>query len=208
MNNVLYDPAEITRRSYEYIDDALDLEAYSEREQIVAKRIVHTSGDLGLVDHLEFHGDPILSAENAFNTGIPIVTDVSMVESGLRRNMLDSLGLKTYCYVHDDRVSERAKTNDLTRSATALDMALDRHDKFVLAVGNAPTVLHRLFERTIDTNRIPCVVGAPVGFVGVESSKKKLRNSHYDSVMITRSRGGSPLAASIINALMKILLEN
>lgn len=208
MPDRLYDPKEITRRSYEYIDRNLDLNGVSSLRSAVIRRVVHTTGDFDLENDLWFTDDLESVLPDVLDESFPIVTDVTMVQSGIRRSLLDQAGLETTCFVHDDRTRQRAREEGLTRSAAGLDRALDSYHQFVLVVGNAPTVLFRLLDREDATpDRIPLVVGAPVGFVSVEESKRELSESSFESIGVRGHRGGSPVAASITNALIQYQLE-
>lgn len=206
MSEVLYDPEQITTRSYEYIDRNLPDIFKEPRRRQLARRVVHTSGDLTLAKEIRFHRSPVSRGDELLDDAVTVVADVSMVEAGLRSSLIDRLDVKTFSYVHAEGVARQAEEKSITRSAAGLDKALENHDSFILLVGNAPTVIHRLIERAVPVERIPLVVGVPVGFIGVREAKEKLLSSPYPSVVIEGSRGGSPLAASIMNALMQIHL--
>ncbi|MFB6345387.1 MAG: precorrin-8X methylmutase [bacterium] len=205
MKSVSYDPEEIRRRSYRHIRENLPVNGRDPAQQSVAESVVHTSGDFGLADHLSFSDDPIPSALNS-RPEATIVTDVGMVRQGIRASLLDRWGAETFSYVHDDETHKRANEDNLTRSAAGLDVALDQHESFWLVVGNAPTTLARLIEchqnGTSLRERIPIVIGAPVGFVAVRETKSALESSGFPSITIQGTRGGSPLAATITNTLL------
>ncbi|MFB6344734.1 MAG: precorrin-8X methylmutase [bacterium] len=204
MSDRLYDPEEITRRSYEYVDRHLDFETDSSLHRKVARRVVHSTGDFDLAGDLWFSEGLVSALRTVLQSSLLIVTDVTMVESGIRTSLLEKAGLTTDCFVHDPRAKDRAKNEGLTRSAAGLDLALQEYSSFMLVVGNAPTVLFRLLDRDdITPDRIPMVVGAPVGFISVEESKAELKSSDFISVGVSGNRGGSPVAASITNALIK-----
>ena len=74
----------------------------------------------------------------------------------------------------------------------------------IVAIGNAPTAL---FELLALVNRGICrpalVVGTPVGFVGAAESKQLLvEQEAIPYISLLGTRGGSPIAVSIINALL------
>ncbi len=209
MSDRLYDPETITKRSYEYIDRRLDLERKSPLFREVARRVVHATGDLDLAGDLWFSGNVREGMGTVLDESLPIVTDVTMVESGIRSSLLEREGLTTKCFVHDDRAGYQSKVEDITRSAAGLDLAYERYSRFMLVVGNAPTVLFRLLDRDVFTpGTVPLVVGSPVGFVSVEASKDELRRSRFVSLGISGHRGGSPVAAGATNALLKSGIES
>jgi precorrin-8X/cobalt-precorrin-8 methylmutase len=203
----LYDPEEITRRSYEHIDENLD-GPDDLLHRAIARRVVHTTGDFDIVGDLWFSEGLRGALQTMIDESFPVVTDVTMVESGIRTSLLDRYDGFTDCFVHGEETERRAQSRELTRSAAGLDCAVDQYSSFVLVVGNAPTVLFRLLDRSELTPRdIPLVVGAPVGFVSVEQSKRELRESKFVSVGLAGNRGGSPVAASITNALIEFGTE-
>ncbi|NLI13025.1 MAG: precorrin-8X methylmutase [Peptococcaceae bacterium] len=51
------------------------------------------------------------------------------------------------------------------------------------------------------------VIGIPVGFVGAAESKEALAASGLPYISCAGTRGGSPLAAAALNALMKLALR-
>lgn len=70
--------------------------------------------------------------------------------------------------------------------------------------GNAPTALFRLLEHNVTVSG---VVGVPVGFVGAAESKEALTHSHFPAVAALGRKGGSNVAAAIVNALLYHLRE-
>jgi precorrin-8X/cobalt-precorrin-8 methylmutase len=74
----------------------------------------------------------------------------------------------------------------------------------VVAVGNAPTALFHLLEM-LDAGapRPAAIVGVPVGFIGAAESKDALaaHPALVPHLVVRGRRGGSPMAASALNAL-------
>lgn len=202
---MLYDPDEIRRRSREHVDRRLELGDFDPPQRDVVRRVVHATGDPDLADRIRFTGRVTRAFRQGLREGLTLVTDVTMVRSGLRRTALSQLDIEAVSYVHDEEAARRAKRDGLTRSAAGLDLALERHERFLLVVGNAPTALFRLLEGDADrrAKRVPAVIGVPVGFVGVESSKRRLLESPFSSLVVEGHRGGSPVAAAAVNALLE-----
>ena len=71
-------------------------------------------------------------------------------------------------------------------------------------MGNAPTALIRLYELMEEEKIKPAaIVGVPVGFVNVVEAKELIISLKDVPFIVARGRkGGSNVAASIINALM------
>lgn len=187
----------------------IDLEGFDALQADVLRRVVHATGDPGLADRMRFTGQVTRAFRKGVRAGLPLVTDVTMVRSGLRRTALSELGIEAFSYVHEEAAARRAEREGITRSAAGLDLALERHERFILVVGNAPTVLFRLLEQKPErrAKRVPAVVGVPVGFVGVKASKERLLESPFASLVLTGNRGGSPVAAAAVNALLERVVE-
>ena len=80
-------------------------------------------------------------------------------------------------------------------------------DGAIVAIGNAPTALFevlRMIEE--DGIRPAAVVGIPVGFVGAADSKEELaKNTKVPFITVAGTKGGSPIAAASINAIMYLI---
>ncbi len=85
----------------------------------------------------------------------------------------------------------------------ALDLALaETPAPGIFVIGNAPTALFRLLEHIRAGRVAPAlVVGLPVGFVNAAEAKAALAALDVPHVTALGRKGGSSLAASVINAL-------
>ena len=93
-----------------------------------------------------------------------------------------------------------------TRSAAALELWGDALEGALVAFGNAPTALFHLLEG-IEAGRLPrpaAVIALPVGFVGAAESKAAIAASDLPFITVHGTRGGSAMAASVVNALALI----
>lgn len=133
-----------------------------------------------------------------------IVTDVTMVASGIRKGALQRLGIEVICYINDSRVIEMAKEENITRAQAGMRLAAEEHPDALYAFGNAPTALLELTDLVRRGKCKPAgIVGAPVGFVHVEESKhaaKTLRE--IPKIIIEGRKGGSNLAATLVNSIL------
>lgn len=136
-----------------------------------------------------------------------IVTDVTMVSSGIRKGALERLGIDVCSYINDPRGAEMAASENITRAQAGIRLALEDYPdgKGVLfAFGNAPTALLELCELIRKGKCKPeGIVGAPVGFVHVEESKHAAKPfKDIPKILIEGRKGGSNLAATLVNSIL------
>jgi len=133
-----------------------------------------------------------------------IVTDVSMVASGIRKGALERLGIQTVCYINDPRGAEMAKTLGITRAQAGMRLAAEEHPDALYAFGNAPTALLELCDLIRKKKCQPAgIIGAPVGFVHVEESKHAAKPfKDIPKIIIDGRKGGSNLAATLVNSIL------
>jgi precorrin-8X/cobalt-precorrin-8 methylmutase len=197
------DPAEIYRRSFATIRAEADLSAVPEDAKVVAVRMIHASGDLGLTADLDFHPRLVSAARRALESGAPVFTDAFMVASGITRRRLPADNA-VHCLLDDPRVPSLAQRWATTRSAAAVSLWGPELEGAVVAIGNAPTALFHLLEQIAGGGPRPAaILGIPVGFVGSAESKLALAQNPWDLpyLVVHGRRGGSALCASAINAL-------
>lgn len=198
-------PEDIERRSMAIIDAELAgagiaLEAANRH---VIKRAIHASADLDYARTLRFTADAVRLGVAALRVGATIVTDTQMALSGISKPTLIGLGCEARCFIADSEVARLAKERGETRSAVSMDMAADLPGPLLFAIGNAPTALIRL-RALMDAGRIhpALVIGVPVGFVNVVESKELIADSGAPCIVAMGRKGGSNIAAAIVNALL------
>ena len=90
-----------------------------------------------------------------------------------------------------------------TRSAYGMRQCGCTSPGAIVAIGNAPTALLALCEGIVQGDWQPAVViGAPVGFINVVESKQALAALAVPHILVAGRKGGSAVAAAILNALM------
>src|SRR5690606_31336300 len=135
-------------------------------------------------------------------SGGTIYTDTKMAYSGINKTALSKTGCELKYFIDDERAKKLSKELGTTRSACAIDLAVSEGiDMFV--IGNAPTALFRILE-LVDAGKVDpkFVIGVPVGFVGAKESREELRKYNIPSISTVGTKGGSNVAASIVNALL------
>ena len=201
-----YVPHPIEAESFELIEENYEWSVYDSEAKAILQRLVHTSGDFGIVEDVFFSPTAIQQGVQALLDGAIIVTDVTMVQSGLKRSLLSSLELTASCLVHDPETHLLAEASGLTRSAAGIRRAFLQHqnEPIILAIGDAPTAIRealRLIQQEQWQPRL--VIGLPVGFVGTRESKQELQECQLVPRITNQgTRGGSNWAASVVNALM------
>jgi precorrin-8X/cobalt-precorrin-8 methylmutase len=200
-----YVPHRIESESFQIINGSRDWSAIPELEREILQRLVHASGDFNVVDEIFISPGAVLAGLGALSQRVPIVTDVTMVQSGLRRNLLDRFGIQTACLVHDEETELIAAAAGISRSAAGIRRAwMQFGNRLIVAIGDAPTAVEEAV-RLVDAHRWRphLVIGLPVGFVGTEQSKEKLRRClRVPRVTNRGTRGGSPWAAAVVNAML------
>lgn len=200
-----YVPHPIEAESFEIIERSHDWQSVPEEVRSVLMRVVHTTGDFACIDDMFFSPGVVQSGVASLLRCRQIVTDVTMVQSGLKRELLEKLQVSVSCYVHDAETRALSEAQGITRSAAGIRLAWQKHgNDVVLSIGDAPTAVAETV-RLINEHcwRPQLVVGIPVGFVGTRECKESLRNCvHVPRITNSGTRGGSPWAATVINALL------
>lgn len=199
-------PQQIENRSFEMIGALADLSRLSTAETALVKRVIHATGDPSFVDLVAWSSGAIDAATAALRGGVPILTDVNMVRAGISQARVTRFGNSVHCFIADPEIADEARERGLTRSIVAVEKAVRAYPGAVFAFGNAPTALFRLLE-LVDAGeaRPAAVVGVVVGFVGAAESKEALMARKAPPWISCRgNKGGSNVAAAIVNALLKI----
>jgi len=200
-----YVPHPIEAESMRIIGEGRDWSVFPPEHLTVLQRLVHTSGDFAAADELYFSAGAAQAGMLALLRCKRVVTDVTMVQTGLKRQLLEQLGIETWCGVHDPESHLMAQTQGMTRSAAGIRRAWQKFgNDMVLAIGDAPTAITEATRLIREHGWRPqLVVGLPVGFVGTRESKDELRRClQVPRITNAGTRGGSPWAATVVNALM------
>lgn len=201
------DPMGIETRSMEIIAPYLTEYNLTDAETKVYSRIIHASGDPEYAPIIKIHPTAITAVEQAIKAGKNIYTDVEMVRTGINKKRLAKYGGSVECKIAAPEIAVLAKDQGITRSMAAMQtLATDLHGA-VLAVGNAPTALFEVIRLMKETGLRPAaIIGVPVGFVGAAESKEELiKQSPVPYITVRGNKGGSPIAASIINAILYMI---
>lgn len=215
-------PEQIEARSFEIIKEELQVQNITLRKlgsdadcpiksEPVYKRVIHTTADFDYAHNLVFSSDALEEAYKLLTTGCVIVTDTNMALSGINKGALSKLGIEAFCYMADESVIAEAKDRGMTRAAVSMERAAAHNKPVIYAIGNAPTALITIYEAyedykksgASDNYHVPgLIIGVPVGFVNVIPAKEMIIDSGLPYIVALGRKGGSNVAAAIVNALM------
>ena len=190
-------PQAIEAKSFDIIGEIIretrpDYQFASPLHEAIIKRVIHTTADFDWLDILWFSSDVLEQFCAALSRS-------TMALSGINKTLLAKFGGECRCYISDPRVVRTAKEQGITRSMAAVDIAVKEEGEKLFVFGNAPTALFRLLEHDV---AVSGVVGVPVGFVGAEESKEALTQSNLPAIAALGRKGGSNVAAAIVNAML------
>jgi len=198
-------PDEIYRESFKRVRSLVrpHLSGRSNLEKGLIVRIVHAAADAELAGQVSFSKGALESGLEAIASGSDILVDAEMVKAGLYSPGIKAFGCEVKCYLHDDRVEKIAAERGITKTAAAVEVAVqDGVEGDLVAIGNAPTALIELVKMVEARKAKPSlVVGVPCGFVNAAESKELLAGAGVPFVTVRGQKGGSAVAASIVNYL-------
>ncbi|MBL7212362.1 MAG: precorrin-8X methylmutase [Desulfobacteraceae bacterium] len=201
-------PEEIEALSFKIIDQEAGTHGFPSEQWQVVRRMIHTSADFDYKESIRFHPDAIRAGLDAIRQGKPIITDTNMARAGIRKTELQRFGAGVKCYISDNKVHKIAAETGVTRARAAVDAAVKKMSGGIYVVGNAPTALLRLIELVKEEKASPAlIIGLPVGFVNAAESKEALMELGFPYVSNRGRKGGSNVAASVVNALAIMAAE-
>lgn len=196
-------PQEIEKRSFEIITEELQGRTFEKDQDSIIKRVIHTSADFDYADNLCFSKDAVSIAKDAIVNGACIVTDTQMAKAGINKKSLARYGGEVFCFMSDEEVAFEAKEKRVTRAAISMEKAATLNKDLIIAVGNAPTALVKLYELIKEGKIEPkLIIGVPVGFVNVVQAKELIMEAGVPYIVARGRKGGSNVAAAICNALL------
>ncbi|MBQ3816618.1 MAG: precorrin-8X methylmutase [Clostridia bacterium] len=199
---IITDPAAIEARSMEIIESELKVEIPPENKAVV-KRVIHATADFDYAENLAFSPHAVEKALDALRRGCRVVTDTQMAKSGINKAAAGKLGCEIDCFMSDPDVAEEAKARGCTRAQVSMEKAARLGGPVIFAIGNAPTALLTLRALIDEGKTAPdLVIGVPVGFVNILEAKEAILSSSVPHIVAKGRKGGSNVAAAIVNALM------
>lgn len=201
-------PDQIEAKSFEIIGEILGDRELDPRYEAVIKRCIHTSADFEYADSLYFTDGVIEKIKEAIKGGCYIVTDTKMAQAGINKKRIEKYGSEVLCFIGDEDVAAQAKDRGVTRSLVSMEKASRLDRPVIFAIGNAPTALISIYDLVQSGKLDPvAVVGVPVGFVNVVESKELIIDAGIPCIVARGRKGGSNIAAAIINAIQYKIAE-
>lgn len=201
-------PDEIEKQSFAIITDLLAGRSFPAGEDEIVKRVIHTTADFEYAENLIFSPGAVNRAKGALAAGATVVTDTGMALAGISKPALERLGGQAVCFMADPEVAAEAKARGVTRAVVSMERAAGLSGELIFAIGNAPTALLRLRELIREGALCPAlVIGVPVGFVNVVEAKELFLGEETPYIIARGRKGGSNVAAAIVNALLYQLVK-
>ena len=197
---------QIMMESFQTIEDLLKKKDYPLDHKWALLHAIHTTADFNMEQILYTDKGAVETLYNKVREGSlkTIVTDVTMVVSGIRKGALQRLGIEAKCYLSDPRVAEMASSQEITRTQAGIRLAVEEHPDALFAFGNAPTALMELCDLIRKGKARPAgIIAAPVGFVHVRESKHMVKPFRdIPKIIVEGRKGGSNIAATLCNAIL------
>lgn len=194
--------------SMRMIDGEIGRHGFDELQWPIVRRVIHTTADFDFAgkNTILFSKNAIRRGVEALRGGCSIVTDVSGVAAGMNKQNPRNYGNEIVCRISDADMMEMARREGTTRSQACMRASAGQIDGGIVAVGNAPTALLEVMQMAREGIVRPAlVVGIPVGFIKAAESKMELASSDMEYISNVGRKGGSAVAAAIINALYKMI---
>lgn len=203
-------PSEIEKKSFEIISTELKKMNIKipEEQKSITLRTIHTSADFDFAKTMYYSKNSIQIAKDLIKNGADIVCDTNMAKAGINKKILEKFGGTVHCFMADEDVAQKSKNLKITRASASMEKASKLNKPIIFAIGNAPTALislYEMFEKKIYKPEF--IIAVPVGFVNVELAKNLILETEIPCIINRGRKGGSPIAATICNALLYMLEE-
>ena len=194
--------------SIKFIKSKLTKNNFNCIESKVLERLIHTSGDFQIQELLGFSENACEGALESLRLGAPILTDTDMAAAAIKT-------MAQKCHGNSVFSAKKWVVDNLeftyTQTAYGIEHAwLDLSSKYfgkvspIVVFGSSPTALEKLLDILEGCDNKPSlIVGMPVGFIGVEKSKKRLLATNLPYIVMGSTRGGAAMAGATVNALLR-----
>jgi len=202
----ILNPQAIETESFRIIEEELGSHTFSPEMLAIVRRAIHATADFDFAKTIRIYPGAIAAGIAAIRRGVPIIADVQMIQAGINKKGLASFGSEVFCFIGEEEVAKKAKSLGVTRAIVSMRKAATYYPGAIYAIGNAPTALLELI-RLAEKAQPSLVVGVPVGFVSAVESKAQLVETTLPYITALGRKGGTPVAVSMMNALIKLAGE-
>lgn len=200
-------PEQIEAESFRIIEYEAGEHGFGPDEWPIVRRMIHTSADFDYLLTTRIHPRAVAAGVAAVRAGGTVTTDTNMARMGIRSRDLERFGGRVVCRMDDPATHAAARAAGTTRAAAAV-LASGDLEGGIYVVGNAPTALLSLIELVRTGRARPAlIVGLPVGFVNAAESKAALAQLDHPYITNHGRKGGSNVAAAVVNALILLALQ-
>jgi precorrin-8X/cobalt-precorrin-8 methylmutase len=194
--------------SIRFIRSHLGANDLNHLERKVLERLVHTSGDFSVQTLIKFSEGACEKGLQALQNGAPILTDTDMAAAAIKsmaENTTRNQVFTAKMWFDENNHAKLTKTAyGLSEGWKELSIKNSGIKSPIVVIGSSPTALSHLIDILDKANDIPSlIIGMPVGFIGVEKSKKKLISTNIPNIVLNSTRGGAAMAAAAVNALLR-----
>lgn len=193
----------IVEQSFAVIDQEIGDHCFSDDEYAIVRRVIHSTADFEFKHLLRFAPGAIEQAIAALQQKTLIVTDVSMVKMGIASLVQQTFDNPIMVAVEQVAIAPPGKT----RTELGMLECFQQFPAAIYVIGNAPTALLALCSCLPAAIQPALIIGAPVGFISVSESKLALTQTPVPQIFVEGRKGGSPVAAAIVNALLVLAWE-
>jgi len=201
----------IEDKSMQVIDNEVGSHSYDKMEWPIVRRMIHATADFDFVgkNKIVFHSNAISSGISALRNGCSIICDVNGLVGFLNKQNPKDFGNKVICNISNPSVIETAKKEGKTRAEVSMRLVASEMNGGIVTIGSAPTALYEVIKMINEGVTKPAlIIGIPVGFIAAAESKDELQTISVPFITNIGRKGGSSCAASVVNALYKLLRES
>ncbi|MDJ0510120.1 MAG: cobalt-precorrin-8X methylmutase [Crocosphaera sp.] len=195
----------IVEQSFAIIDQEIGQHNLNPLEYKIVRRVIHSTADFEFINLLKFSPNSITIGIKNLQNKTPIITDVTMVKQGIKNLVSKTFNNPIITAIEQAHHPLPGKT----RTETGLLSCYEQYPRGIYVIGNAPTALLALCQQIKEKKVQPSlIIGVPVGFVSVLESKAMLAEINVPQIRVEGRKGGSSVAAAIINALLILAWRN
>jgi len=204
--NTYIDPGADTKEGYKISSTsrviARQVIGNNSPEDRIRQRCAISVGDFVMADLMAFKNDPVNAGLKALLNKTPIITDIRMVQTGIRKKEHES---EVICAL--DYGSEISLEKEITRSSAGFIALKEKLHGSIIVIGNAPSALIAVCKMIDEGIKPGLVIGSAVGFVNAKESKELLRTKDVPSISNRGTRGGTPPAVAALNEIITMYIE-